>query len=158
MNLMQKKIKSNIGSLYMVSSNLGLRGIFWEKQDIEMFKEDATLASKYLLNGERQILEYLEGARDHFDLPLEIIGSVFQKAVWKVLLKIPYGETRSYKEIAMAIKKPKAMRAVGTANGKNPLCLIIPCHRVIASDGTLGGYSGGLSTKKKLLKLEENAR
>jgi methylated-DNA-[protein]-cysteine S-methyltransferase len=158
MNLMQMKIKSNIGSLYMVSSNLGLRGIFWEKQDVEMFKKNTTLASKYLLSGERQILEYLEGGRDRFDLPLDIIGSVFQKDVWKVLLKIPYGETRSYKEIAMAIKNPKASRAVGTANGNNPLCLIIPCHRVIASDGTLGGYSGGLSTKKKLLKLEENAR
>lgn len=157
MSLMQKKIKSSIGSLYMVSSNLGLRGIFWKKQDIEMFKKNTTLACRYLLRGEREILEYLDGTRDSFDIPLDIIGSEFQKSVWKALLKIPYGETRSYKDIAIAIKKPKASRAVGTANGKNPLCLIIPCHRVISSDGTLGGYSGGVLTKKKLLKLEENA-
>jgi len=123
-----------------------------------MFKKNTTLASQYSISGERQLLEYLEGTRKYFDLPLDIRGTEFQKVVWKELVKIPYGETISYKDMAVAIKKSKASRAVGTANGKNPLCIIIPCHRVIASDGSLGGYSGGLSIKMKLLKLEEGAR
>ncbi len=154
MSLMQMEIKTNIGSLYLVSSNLGLQGVFWKKQEFESFKKSNSPAYKYLLLGKKQITEYLDGARERFDIPLDIKGTGFQKTVWKALLKIPYGETISYKDISVAIKKPFASRAVGTANGKNPLCLIIPCHRVTASDGTLGGYSGGLSIKKKLLKLE----
>lgn len=85
---------------------------------------------------------------------MDLIGSDFQKRVWGRLSKIPYGVTKSYKDIAKEIKNEKASRAVGTANGKNPICIIIPCHRVIAANGALGGYSGGLHIKKKLLALE----
>lgn len=155
---MQMKIKTKIGPLYLISSNVGLQGVYWKEQKHAVFKKDNGPAYKFLLLGKKQILEYLDGSRNTFDLPLDIKGTDFQKNVWKELLKIPYAETRSYKDISIAINKPFASQAVGTANAKNSLCLIIPCHRVIASDGTLGGYSGGLLVKKKLLQLEASAR
>lgn len=103
-----------------------------------------------------QIIEYLAGSRnnfDHLDL-LDIEGTAFQKSVWQALLKIPYGETRSYKDIAKMIGRPKATQAVGTAIGKNPFLIIIPCHRVIKADGSLGGFAYGKKIKEKLLKIE----
>lgn len=102
----------------------------------------------------RELLEYLEGRRREFDLPLKPEGTEFQKRVWKALLTIPYGETRSYGQIAAQIGNPKACRAVGMANHKNPLPIVIPCHRVIGSGGSLVGYGGGLDRKVWLLKLE----
>ena len=102
-----------------------------------------------------QVLEYLEGKRTHFTLPLDLRGTRFQRAVWAELLRIPYGETRSYQAIAQAIGEPGASRAVGGANGANPVALIVPCHRVVASHG-LGGYGGGLALKRHLLALERN--
>jgi len=102
----------------------------------------------------RQLEEYFAGGRRRFDLPLDLRGTDFQKRCWQELLKIPYGETRSYAEIARAIGNPAAVRAVGLANGKNPIAIIVPCHRVIGSDGSLTGYGGGLETKRKLLQLE----
>jgi methylated-DNA-[protein]-cysteine S-methyltransferase len=158
MNLIQIKINSSIGPLYMVSSNIGIRGVYWESVDVEMFCKNMTVASSYLLEGKKQIVEYLARKRKRFDLPVDIVGTEFQKSVWKELSNIDYGETSSYKYVASAIKKPNAIRAVGKAIGKNPLCLIVPCHRVIASDGSLGGYSGGLAIKKKLLQLESAER
>lgn len=104
----------------------------------------------------RQIQEYLNGTRTDFDLNYRLSGTKFQLSVWKQLLKIPYGETRSYKEIAEAIGNSKASRAVGMANNKNPLHIIIPCHRVIGANGSLTGYAGGLDIKKKLLDIEKN--
>lgn len=110
-----------------------------------------------LLNeAKKQVLEYLEGSRKEFDLLLALEGSVFQQKVWKALTLIPYGETRSYGEIAKLIGNPKACRAVGMANNKNPISLIIPCHRVIGSNGSLVGYGWGLELKAELLKLEKN--
>lgn len=106
----------------------------------------------------KQILQYLEAKRHEFDLPLDPIGTPFQRRVWDALLEIPYGETRSYREIAECIQKPDAVRAVGTANGANPLSLVVPCHRVIASSGGLGGYAGGLPLKRKLLAMEQCAQ
>jgi len=103
----------------------------------------------------RQLDEYFAGKRDRFDVPLVPNGTDFQCSVWKALLDIQYGETRSYKQVAFAINKPNACRAVGMANNKNPIWIIIPCHRVIGSDGTLTGYGGGLDMKKKLLELEK---
>jgi O-6-methylguanine DNA methyltransferase len=103
-----------------------------------------------------QILEYLEGKRVAFDLPLDLRGTPFQRAVWQALLEIPYGETRSYAQIARAVGQPRAVRAVGAANGANPIALVVPCHRVIASDGRLGGYGGGLALKAKLLAMERS--
>ena len=101
-----------------------------------------------------QLSEYFKGSRKEFDLPLNPSGSDFQQTVWSELLSIPYGETRSYKEIAEAIGKPDSSRAVGNANNKNPIPIIIPCHRVIASGGKLTGYSGGADIKQKLLNIE----
>jgi len=104
-----------------------------------------------------QLIEYFNKKRREFDIPLEPHGTIFQKSVWTALQGIPYNETRSYKQIAEAIKNPKANRAVGMANNKNPIWIIIPCHRVIGADGSLTGYGGGLEMKEKLLKLEAEA-
>ena len=101
-----------------------------------------------------QLLEYLEGERTHFDVRLDLRGTPFQRAVWDALLEIPYGESRSYADVARAVGRPNAQRAVGSANNANPVSLIVPCHRVIASDGSLGGYGGGQELKARLLAME----
>jgi len=101
-----------------------------------------------------QLEEYFAGQQRQFDLPLDLRGTEFQKRCWRELLNSPYGETRSYADIARAIGHPSAVRAVGLANGQNPIAIIVPCHRVIGSDGSLTGYGGGLETKRKLLELE----
>jgi O-6-methylguanine DNA methyltransferase len=101
-----------------------------------------------------QIAEYLNGTRRQFDLPLDLRGTEFQRRVWSAVAGIPYGQTRTYAQIAQAIGKPLAMRAVGAANGANPLPLVVPCHRVLGSDGSLTGYGGGLDVKQKLLEME----
>jgi len=105
-------------------------------------------------NFERQLIEYLEGKRRVFDLPLRLEGSEFQKEVWEAVSHIPYGQTASYGEIAHLIGKPKSSRAVGAANGANPIPIVIPCHRVIGADGSLTGYGGGLALKSRFLALE----
>lgn len=102
----------------------------------------------------KQLIEYLNGVRKTFDLPLNPEGTEFQKKVWKALCDIPYGETRSYKQVAEAVGNPKASRAIGMANNKNPIMIFIPCHRVIGTNGKLVGYAGGLQMKEKLLELE----
>ncbi|MCD8180046.1 MAG: methylated-DNA--[protein]-cysteine S-methyltransferase [Firmicutes bacterium] len=102
-----------------------------------------------------EIDEYLKGERREFDLPLSVSGTEFQKAVWRELQKIPYGETRSYGDIAKSMGNPKARRAVGTANNRNKIMIIIPCHRVIGANGHLTGYAGGLDMKKRLLDIEK---
>ena len=103
----------------------------------------------------RQLSEYLKGERKTFDLPLNPKGTDFQKCVWQALCDIPYGETRTYKQIAEAIGNPKAVRAVGMANNRNPITIIVPCHRVIGANGKLVGYGGGLEMKEFLLRLEK---
>jgi methylated-DNA-[protein]-cysteine S-methyltransferase len=107
-----------------------------------------------LVQAEAELEEYFAGRRRKFDVPLDLVGTDFQKQVWHQLLKIPYGRTCSYADIAREIENPKAVRAVGAANGRNPICVIVPCHRVIAADGSLGGYTGGLDKKRQLLTLE----
>ena len=104
-----------------------------------------------------EIDEFLNGRRREFTVPLDLNGTPFQMLVWQELLKIPYGETRSYAEIARAVGRPKAARAVGMANHWNPVAIIVPCHRVVASDGSLGGYAGGLEMKSRLLEIEASA-
>lgn len=110
--------------------------------------------SPLLRRAVRQLDEYFAGARKRFDLPLAPVGTAFQQAVWRALQKIPYGETRSYKEVGKAVGRPAAFRAVGMANNKNPIAIIIPCHRVLGADGSLTGYAGGLDAKRRLLALE----
>ena len=105
----------------------------------------------------RELAEYLAGRRQRFELPLDLVGTPFQIAVWQALLAIPYGQTRSYGEQARSIGRPSATRAVAAANGQNKISLIVPCHRVIGSDGSLTGYGGGLARKRWLLQLEQSA-
>jgi len=102
----------------------------------------------------KELEQYFAGKRREFTFPLDLRGTAFQIACWRALLAIPYGETRSYADIARAVGKPNAFRAVGMANNRNPVAIVVPCHRVIASDGTLCGYGGGLDVKRKLLELE----
>ncbi len=151
----QKKIKSPIGDLFLVASDKGLQGIFWKNQNHPVTKDSSSAPAKFLKDTEHQLDLYFSGDLKSFNVPLDLVGTDFQKRVWKQLLKIPYGKTKSYKDIATAIGDPKACRAVGTANGKNPICIVVPCHRVIAASGTLGGYSGGLHIKEKLLEIEK---
>ena len=109
-----------------------------------------------LKEAEKQLLEYLSGNRRKFDLKLEAKGTEFQKTVWNTLQEIPYGETRSYKQVAEMLGRPEASRAVGMANSKNPILVLTPCHRIVGSDGKLTGYAGGLEIKKTLLELEKD--
>jgi len=111
-------------------------------------------AHPLLRETEHQLANYFERDLRRFDIPLDLRGTEFQRKVWHALLEIPYGQTRSYAELAEAIESPKAVRAVGAANGANPIAIVVPCHRVIASSGTLGGYSAGLDVKRLLLALE----
>lgn len=124
------------------------------KLDFE--KEDNIGETDLIKKAYNQLTEYFDGKRDKFDLPLEFIATEFQIKVWKALLTIPYGETRSYKQIAEQVGCPKGARAVGMANNKNEIMIVVPCHRVIGSTGKLIGYAGGLDTKETLLKLERN--
>jgi methylated-DNA-[protein]-cysteine S-methyltransferase len=116
------------------------------------------MPSKLSDEAAKQLLEYFEGKRKDFSLPLDPQGTAFQKKVWSALSEIPYGETRSYKDIAVRVGSPKGFRAVGGANHNNPISIIIPCHRVVAADGGLGGYGGGLQIKTLLLGLERKFR
>lgn len=106
----------------------------------------------------KQLAEYLGGVRKAFDLPLAPEGTEFERAVWAALCEIPFGETRSYKQIAEAVRAPKAFRAVGRANGRNPISIFIPCHRVVGASGKLTGYAGGLDMKQRLLLLEKGGK
>ncbi len=151
----QYSIRTPVGPLYLVASKIGLEGVFFNKQNAPIVKVLGSKPEEKILNStSKQIQEYFSGQRKQFDIILNLSGTSFQKKVWRELYKIPYGKTVSYGDIARRIKNPKAVRAVGSANGKNPICVIIPCHRVIASDGSIGGYSGGLKIKHQLLKLE----
>ncbi len=153
----QRKINSSIGPLFLVASSENLYGVFWKDQKI-LSEVPSPSATQILDQTEKQINEYLQGQRRDFNLPLELEGTTFQKRVWAELQKIPYGETRSYKQIALALNDPNACRTVGTANGRNPISLIVPCHRVINESGKLGGYAGGLPLKERLLALEAEKR
>ena len=159
MKTAQWKIGTKIRTLYLVASEKGLQGIYWKKQNAPMAKslQGTSPEIKILARAARQMEEYMKGTRRTFDVPMDVAGTPFQKSVWKALSGIPYGRTCSYQDIARGIKNPKAVRAVGTANGKNPLCILVPCHRVIAADGSIGGYAGGLAMKRRLLELEKKA-
>ena len=153
MEKIQQKIDSKIGPLYLVASEKYLNGIFWKRQAGIPIGRSAVIS-----RATKQIGEYLSGVRKRFDIPLRVDGTPFQKSVWKELSRIPYGKTVSYKDVARRIRRTKAVRAVGNANGKNPICIVVPCHRVIANDGSLGGYSGRSGVKGRLLALEKANR
>jgi methylated-DNA-[protein]-cysteine S-methyltransferase len=156
MKTRQWKMSSPLGPLYLVASEADLQSVRWTASPVPCV-ESLTVPGReveILAQAAHQLEEYFAGRRQAFDLPLGARGTEFQRNVWDQLWRIPYGKTRSYRDIAREIKNEKAVRAVGTANGANPLSIVVPCHRVIAADGTLGGYSGGLSIKTRLLKLE----
>lgn len=113
---------------------------------------------KILLETEKQLGEYFDGARSTFELELDFIGTDFQKRVWNALVAIPFGETRTYRQLATELGNPKATRAVGAANGRNPIAIVAPCHRVIGSAGDLRGFAGGLDAKQHLLSLEGSTK
>lgn len=138
-------------SLYLVATETHLINIQFTQPQKALLQTTELLSMATI-----QLDEYFQGKRTTFSLPFKLIGTPFQLAVWKELQNIPYGQTASYKEIAQKINKPKACRAVGMANNKNPLPIIIPCHRVIGSNGKLIGYAGGLNLKNYLLELEKS--
>ena len=152
---------SPVGELTLVASERGLRAVLWAEERagrvrLAERRDDPTHA--VLAEAVRQLRDYFEGRRRTFDLPLDPEGTDFQKAVWTGLNAIPYGETRSYAALAAAIGRPGASRAVGAANGRNPLSIVTPCHRVIGANGTLTGFAGGLAVKQWLLAHERGER
>lgn len=138
---------SPVGSLTLTEDNGKITGLHFGGIA-------ANDASPVLDAAEKQLREYFAGTRQSFDLPLAPAGTPFQRAVWDALCAIPYGETRTYAQIAAAVGNPKAYRAVGMANNRNPIAILIPCHRVVGASGSLTGYAGGLDAKRALLALE----
>ncbi len=161
-------IESPVGPLFLATSDKGLVALEFDRrlpgqQTIRPNPRDLRSESRRVKfeHSERtshpytiQLGEYFAGRRRRFDFPLDMRGTDFQLACWRALLAIPYGETRTYADIARAVGCPQGFRAVGMANNRNPIAIVVPCHRVIASDGTLCGYGGGLEIKRKLLELE----
>ncbi len=143
--------------IVFVMGSKGLLKVFlYAKGQERLIMPEWIRDDKGLQDIRQQFAQYFTGKRQYFDIPLDMRGTTFQKCVWKALLKIPFGEVRSYKQIAEKIGSNKAYRAVGSANGKNPLPIVIPCHRVITASGRLGGFSCGIGIKKELLKLEQH--
>jgi len=166
--LLFKEIQSPVGPLFLAASSRGLVAVEFDQrlpgqQTIRPNPRDLRSESKAVRFEESasalrpfvtELEEYFAGRRRQFDFPLDLRGTDFQLACWQALIAIPYGETRTYADIARAVARPQGFRAVGMANNRNPLAIVVPCHRVIASDGTLCGYGGGLDVKRKLLELE----
>jgi methylated-DNA-[protein]-cysteine S-methyltransferase len=146
-------IETPIGTLRICSNGSAVTELNLAGQ----YEAEATLTNDedaILKQAASQLSEYFAGKRQVFDLPLAPQGTDFQQSVWNILATIPYGELRSYSDVALQVGKPNAVRAVGAANGKNPLPIIVPCHRVIGRDGSLTGFSGGIETKSRLLQME----
>jgi len=139
-----------LGGLTLTAGEIGLRGIRFGKLS------GISETNAVLDEAAKQITEYFAGNREQFDLPLELEGSEFQLAVWNALLTVPYGETRSYRDMAVLVNRPKGFQAIGQANTTNPIPIVVPCHRVINADGSMGGYGGGLERKRALLTLEQH--
>lgn len=150
MKYFSQLIHSPIGTMIAVTNGEAITSLDFTDKAVRVQNSNHPL----LIQLELELSEYFAGERDHFTLPLNPAGTPFQKEVWKTLLTIPYGETISYASEAKRFGNPKAVRAVANANGKNPIAILIPCHRVIASGGGLGGYSGGIDKKEFLLRLE----
>lgn len=154
---MQKTVNTVMGWIRIQESRgrvIRLEFVNISNDEINQSGDDSPLLTEAF----RQLEEYFRGERKNFDLPLELHGTDFQRRVWQELLKIPYGETVSYKNIAERVGNPYAARAVGMANHNNPIAIIVPCHRVIGADGRLGGYAGGVDFKVALLALERQSK
>jgi methylated-DNA-[protein]-cysteine S-methyltransferase len=152
-----KMVASPVGELTLIASDKGLAAILWENDDparVRLHPRVPAADHPVLCEAERQLAAYFDGTLHAFDLPLDFQGTDFQKRVWAALLAIPFGETRSYGDIARAIGAPTAFRAVGAANGRNPISIVAPCHRVIGTNGALTGFAGGMKAKEYLLWLE----
>lgn len=148
--------ESPIGPILLAGNEKGLKHLIFLKSKKKMgIPEDWVENKEFFREAIRQLEAYFSGKLESFNLKLAPEGTDFQKSVWKALCEIPYGKTRTYKEIAVSIEKPKAYRAVGLANNRNPIAIIIPCHRVIGANGKLTGYASGLDVKEFLLKLEK---
>ncbi|WP_433268026.1 methylated-DNA--[protein]-cysteine S-methyltransferase [Actinosynnema sp. CS-041913] len=148
-------VDSPVGPLTLVATDGGLSGLYMTDQryrpaDDSFGPADASLFGDVIV----QLEEYFAGRRTEFELPLDLLGTPFQRAVWTALCSIPYGETVTYGELASTLGRPTAARAVGMANGRNPIGIIVPCHRVVGSTGDLTGYGGGLGRKRQLLDFE----
>ena len=147
-------LKSPIGELMLISNGTGLTGLYMQNQKHADMRAKAVRDEWMLKQPIEQLTAYFAGGRREFELPLAAEGTDFQKRVWRALWAIPFGETISYGELAQRIGQPKAARAVGLANGQNPISIVVPCHRVIGADGSLTGYGGGLERKSWLLAHE----
>lgn len=158
MQLYFMEMASPVGQLRLVSNDTYLVAVLWENENPNRVRLAELIENKQhsiLLETQKQLQEYFAGKRQQFNLPLDFEGTEFQQKVWQALLNIPFGETRSYKDIAEQIGNVKAVRAVGAANGKNPISIIAPCHRVVGANGKLVGFAGGLENKDLLLKIEK---
>ncbi len=158
MSLFYKTMPSPVGKLKLIASDKGLVAILWENDParrVRLGELTENPQHPVLVQTERELSEYLSGRRKQFTIPLDMRGTRFQNDVWSALLAIPFGETRTYGELATQLGNPRATRAVGAANGRNPISIVVPCHRVIGSSGKLTGFAGGLETKARLLDLEK---
>ena len=166
----EKRIASSLGRITVRCSDRGLRQLAFESapekktprngsaaHSADPFKANGQNApgARWAYQAVKELEEYLAGRRTQFTVPLDLDGTAFQKKVWQALCRIPYGETRSYGEVARQVGNPRAARAVGMANHENPAAIVVPCHRVIRGDGRLGGYGGGRRKKSALLRLEQ---
>ena len=149
-----RKVMSPVGPLFILSSKKGLCGLYFGHRVEKSSLPKENPRDKILNQAEAELAEYFARERESFNVLLDARGSQFQRAVWRQLSAIPFGETRGYGELAEAMENPKAVRAVGTANGANPISIIVPCHRVIGKDGSLTGFGGGLDIKRRLLQHE----
>jgi methylated-DNA-[protein]-cysteine S-methyltransferase len=155
-----KIIPSPVGNLKLIASDEGLVAILWTNDNAKRVKVGTLVEHQdhpILRETGRQLQEYFEGRRKSFSLKLALQGTRFQNKVWQALLGIPFGETRSYGQLARQLGNPRATRAVGAANGRNPISIVVPCHRVIGASGKLTGFAGGLETKAHLLDFERDA-
>jgi methylated-DNA-[protein]-cysteine S-methyltransferase len=158
--LVRTEMDSPLGRLTLVGSDVGLRAVVWPDDRQGRVRFDGAVEGDHpvLTEARRQLEEYFAGDRRQFDLPLDLVGSDFQVAVWRSLAEIPYGTTATYGEQAARLGRSSAVRAVGAANGRNPVSIVLPCHRVVGADGSLTGFAGGLAAKRWLLDHESGDR
>ena len=157
--LTQTTMDSPMGVLRIIGSDAGIRAVLWpdEREGRVSFDEEIVDGTLPVLEEARvQLTAYIDGDRDNFDLPLDLVGTDFQRAVWAGLQQIPFGSTLSYGELASDLERPGAARAVGAATGRNPVSIIVPCHRLVGSTGSLTGFAGGIDTKRWLLDHESH--